>query len=389
MTGPSSTRAAAGRTRRTTARRRRTGTGILALVTSLLIVPMIAGCSAREVPSAPVAAASHAPLPATSAVPNTPEGLLADADAKAGRLDPTACAVEFSVDHAAADPQLQTQGLRFAPLPIPSRSGAVFAGWYPTAKDAATRDPLTRVNGSRLVQCTDRRLTLFGAWETPEQFRATDTRVPVLMYHQFTTAPDGVHNRLRANWIYTGSFDAQMAYIAHKHFYLPTWDELGAFIDGRLALPKLSVIITDDDAAKSWFQLGVPIVDKYKLLTTSFVITKNKTWPSPSIWVQQRSHTNDMHRPGANGKGRMVNLSAAAVAADMKKSAKILGVAQVMAYPFGDFDKTAEKGLRAAGFEMAFTTEWGLVATGANKLELPRVRMSYGMTVKDLADAIG
>ena len=51
------------------------------------------------------------------------------------------------------------------------------------------------------------------------------------------------------------------------------------FIDGRLFLPNHSVIVTDDDADQTWFELAAPIVDKYKVLTTSFMITVYRRMP--------------------------------------------------------------------------------------------------------------
>src|SRR5690606_30148853 len=109
-------------------------------------------------------------------------------------------------------------------------------------------------------------ITLHGSWMTPDQNAATGAEIPILMYHQFTTRPEGEDNWLRGNYAYIGDFEAQMAYIAEQQFYLPTWLELNAFIDGQLYLPQHSVIITDDDADQTWFDLAVPVVTKYQLL---------------------------------------------------------------------------------------------------------------------------
>ncbi|MFX7029420.1 hypothetical protein ABTH93_21005, partial [Acinetobacter baumannii] len=76
------------------------------------------------------------------------------------------------------------------------------------------------------------------AWTTPEKNAAEDAGIPILMYHQFTRNPEGEDGWLRANYTYIGDFDAQMAYIQQSAFYLPTWDELSAFIDGALFLPR-------------------------------------------------------------------------------------------------------------------------------------------------------
>jgi len=358
------------------------GVVVLAAVAGTLTAFTMAQAGTKD--AAPAATSTPAVTPTPTPTPLTPEEqLLATAS------DPAACAVSFRADGVADAPQLQTQGALYAGLPIPSRDGLVFAGWYATAADAASLAIPGRVNGSEPVVCTDRRVTLYGAWVSPEQNAAENARIPILMYHQFTARPEGESGWLRGNYAYIGDFDAHMNHIATGGFYLPTWDELSAFIDGRLFLPNHSVIVTDDDADQSWFDLAAPVVEKYRLLTTSFMITAYRQDPAPNLYVLRRSHTHDMHQAGENGKGRMVNWTADQIAADMETSAGVLGVKEVMAYPYGHYNDTAKQGLRQAGWEMARTIEPGYVTVGTDKLALPVVRVDYGMGVDALAGLIG
>lgn len=316
--------------------------------------------------------------------PLTPaQQLIADAD------DPLACAVTFVGEAVPADPVLQRQDALYQGLPIPVAEGRVFAGWYATDVAAGSFDAAARVNGADPVVCEDQQVELHAAWKTPEQNVAEATRVPILMYHQFTAAPEGEKGWLRGNYAYIGDFDAQMNHIATTGFYLPTWDELSAFIDGRLFLPARSVIITDDDADQTWFDLAVPVVEKYRVLATSFMITAYRQDPPPSIYVLRRSHTHDMHQAGADGDGRMVNWTPAEIAADLNTSGDILGVREVIAYPFGHFNDTAKQGVAQAGFEMARTIEPGHVEIGTDKFALPVVRIDYGMGLDALISRIG
>ena len=149
------------------------------------------------------------------------------------------------------------------------------------------------------------------------------------------------------------------------------------------------MIVTDDDADQTWFDLAAPVVDKYKVLTTSFMITAYRQDPPPNAYVLRRSHTHDMHRAGDNGQGRIVNLSVPEIVADMEASYQVLGVKEVMAYPFGHYNDTAKEGLRQAGWEMARTIEPGYVTIGTDKLALPTVRINYGMDLDDVINLIG
>ena len=274
-------------------------------------------------------------------------------------------------------------------LPIPTRDGFVFAGWYATPADAASFAIPGRVNGSELVACTEQEITLHGSWKTPNENAAENARIPILMYHQFTAKPEGEDNWLRGNYAYIGDFDAHMNHIATTGFYLPTWDELGAFIDGRLFLPNHSVIVTDDDADQTWFDLAAPVVDKYKVLTTSFMITAYRQDLPPNAYVLRRSHTHDMHRAGANGDGRIVNLTVPEIGADMEASDRCSGSRRSWPTHSGITARPPKEGLRQAGWEMARTIEPGYVTIGTDKLAMPTVRINYGMGLDALVRLIG
>ena len=380
------------RRRRATHQRRRRVNARILLVAAISAV-VILGIALSVVialirPGSVEADSAPAPTPASTPTPTpTPlspvEQLLADVE------DPSACAVVFAGDGIADAPMLQFQGTLYAGLPIPVRDGMAFGGWYATAEAATAFDPASRINGADEVACQDQVLELFGSWMPADQNAAAGTEVSILMYHQFTTHPEGEDHWLRGNYAYIGDFDAHMNHIATTGFYLPTWDELSAFIDGRLYLPQRSVIVTDDDADQTWFVLAVPVVDKHKVLSTSFMITAYRQDPPPSTYVLRRSHTHDMHQAGQNGEGRMVNWTADEIAADLNTSGDVLGIREVIAYPFGHFNDTAKQGVAQAGYEMARTIEPGKVVIGTDKYALPVVRIDYGMGLDALVSRIG
>lgn len=346
----------------------------------------------------PTDAATTTPPPATSPSPTpTPltaaEQLLADNATVEG-----ACAVSFTIDGAALDPQLQIHDRLYNHLPIPRADGQAFAGWYADAATAAAASadpatnagsPATRVNGADLVACTDQQVMLYGAWTTPDAVVAAGARVPILMFHQFTDKPEGESGWLRGNYAYIEDYRADMQYIKDGGFYLPTWDELSAFIDGALYLPDHSVIITDDDADPTWLAMAAPINEELQVMATSFDITGDGA-AEQNRFILPRSHTHGMHGAGANGQGLMVNLTAEEIAADMEASAAQLGgVKEVMAYPFGHHDERSKEGLRQAGFDLARTIEQGYAKVGTDKLALPCIRINFGMGVADLKELIG
>ncbi len=289
-------------------------------------------------------------------------------------VDPAkACAVSFQGDGITQAPMLQTEGVLYTGLPIPERAGSVFAGWYPTPEAAQAQVQTDRVNGSQLTACSDHQRTLYAAWTSPEQNTATAAKIPhsdvPLVHHQARR-----RRQLAArNYIYIEDFKAQMAYIASSKFYLPTWDELNAFIDGKLFLPQHSLIITDDDNEPTWFQLAVPVVTADKLLATSFVITSTRQEGSPPPPLRSPAVAYQRHAPrrgqrqGPDGEPvrRRGRRRLGEVGADPRHEGS-------GRYPFGHYNSTAEEGVTKAGFPLARTTEYGMVKIGTPKLELPR-----------------
>ena len=96
-----------------------------------------------------------------------------------------------------------------------------------------------------------------------------------------------------------------------------------------------------------------------------------------------------MHRAGANGKGRFVNISYEEAVKDVLESRKFIGDnCTIFCYPFGHYNDNAIKVLKDTGFKLAFTTKGGRVYKGANKYTLPRVRMSNGVSLSSFKSMV-
>lgn len=215
--------------------------------------------------------------------------------------------------------------------------------------------------------------------------------LPVLMYHFFYDAKAGGKGQDN-NWMEIGAFEEQMKYLAENNFYFPSWEEVEAYINGTKSLPERSVVVTIDDGDKTFIDLAIPIINKYNVKATSFVVTSwNGNWLPKSYkssHLDFQSHSHDMHRSGANGKGRFVNLSYKEALEDVKKSKDIIGNCTVFCYPFGHYNDTAKKVLKDANYKLAFTTQGGRVYPGADKYALPRVRISKGISISAFKDAV-
>ena len=211
--------------------------------------------------------------------------------------------------------------------------------------------------------------------------------LPVLMYHFFydKNVSSGKDN----NYMEISDFEDQIKYLTDNDFYFPTWQEVEDYIEGKINLPSKSVVITVDDGDDSFFELAVPIIQKYNAKATSFVIT---SWygyraNNKQANISYQSHSDCMHE-GANGKGVMLSWSYDKIMEDVKQSSKTLGGSTVFCYPFGHYNDLDKKVLKDAGYRLAFTTEGGRVYKGSDKFALPRVRMTKGISLSTFASMV-
>ncbi len=213
------------------------------------------------------------------------------------------------------------------------------------------------------------------------------TGVPVLMYHFFYDETAG-ETMADTNWTEVHAFEEQVKYLVDAGYYFPTWQELIDYIDGKIYLPEKSVVITADDGDLSFFKYAAPIIQKYGVRGTSFVIgeysNQDLMKANPGIYFE--SHTFKMHRGGCSGMGHgglFQCIDHDAGVQDLKTSIEIVGDNKAIAYPFGDVNENVKTITKDAGIELGFTTAWGYVRPGMDKLELPRIRVSGGISLNN------
>lgn len=209
---------------------------------------------------------------------------------------------------------------------------------------------------------------------------AKTSKLPILMYHFFydeQTGETGSDN----NWMEISSFDEQMKYLSENDYYYPTWNEVSLFVKGEKELPEKSVVITIDDGDPSFFRLALPILEKYNVKATCFVITawyRDSIKENPSSILRYESHSDDMHKPGSDGKGAFLTISEEGAKADLQTSIEMCGSGDVFCYPFGHYNDRCKRILQELGFKAAVTIEGGKASLGSDPYQLPRVRMNKG-----------
>ena len=210
--------------------------------------------------------------------------------------------------------------------------------------------------------------------------------LPICMYHFFYDNEKYFKVKGDANWLDINMFDKQLKYLTENHYYFPTWQEVEDYIDGKIQLPAQSIVLTADDGDDSFFDLAVPVLEKYNVKMTSYVITSWYGWRAePNVrskYVYYESHTDSCHEAGAGGRGKITTISYEKACEDLSTSSRTLYGATIFAYPFGHYNDSSIKALKDSGFKLAVTVEGGRVQPGANKYTLPRVRVADGNSLQ-------
>lgn len=100
------------------------------------------------------------------------------------------------------------------------------------------------------------------------------SKVPILTYHSFGPAPEKKETAMQLHYRITSAmFDAQMKYLVDHGYHSITFADL---VENQLngkPIPDNAIVLTFDDGWKSQYDFALPILEKYKLTGTFFIIT--------------------------------------------------------------------------------------------------------------------
>lgn len=204
--------------------------------------------------------------------------------------------------------------------------------------------------------------------------------VPVLNYHEVN---DELLSPLTMR---TWDFEAQMAYLKNNGYHSITIDELHAYLKDGAALPEKPVLITFDDGYEDNYKNALPILQKYGMRATVFMIADSIGQPR----FMNEEQLRHMEAAGMTIESHTYShkdlrqLSDADVQKELTLSKEILEKAlhhpiEYIAFPCGYSDKRIEAYTKAAGYKMALTVEAGNAKRGDDMYNLPRVAIFEGM----------
>ncbi len=202
---------------------------------------------------------------------------------------------------------------------------------------------------------------------------AAGAKVLVLNYHQ-------VANTFNALAIPVNDFDAQMRFLSENGYVTITPDELAGGFSGEVNLPEKPVLITFDDGYTDNYTNAFPILKKYGMRATIFVIAGFVGQPRYMTWDQLR----EMEQNGISIESHTMNHIALEELPDDEIRNELLNSkntieqnlnnkVEFLAYPTGTYNLHIASIAREVGYKGAYTVKYGVDDLGSNMYALERV----------------
>ena len=205
--------------------------------------------------------------------------------------------------------------------------------------------------------------------------------INTFVYHRFGD------DRFPSTNIGLNEFEAHLKHLKSEGYQLVTASKAAEMLKSEVT-GKVAAI-TIDDGYKSFFENGLPLLEKYGFVATLYVNTKTvgssdymsweeiKTAEDAGIEIGNHSHSHDYFLNS--------NKPAQSFQEDLSTSESLfkkhLGkIPKTFAYPFGEWNNDFLETLKDSGYELSFAQNSGVGSSNAHILALPRFPMNehYG-----------
>ena len=234
------------------------------------------------------------------------------------------------------------------------------------------------------------------------------TKIPVFAFHRLV--PDDVKRDIYPDIEWVGSiniFEEMMKYIYQKGFKTINTEELYKWYMGEIEFNKKTLLITFDDGFYEDYYLVYPIIKKYNLKATSFVVgnyIQDKTNPYnkynkshigmdaidhirkeyPDFEFQ--SHSFNMHFFSIKNRTKRYRINTMTYKELQIDALKMKRIGfTTMAYPYGNFNKNVKEILKDMGYLMAFRFWPSQYASrNSDRFAIPRIKLNGDATIDTL-----
>lgn len=194
-------------------------------------------------------------------------------------------------------------------------------------------------------------------------------KIPILIYHNFRT-PIPYKEDVYKLFSSQENFDENVKTLLDAGYTFITLEDLYKYNKGQIGLPEKVIIITIDDGQIGCYTDAFPVLQKYKIPATIFIVNKLVGTPDYFSWEQAKEmydtglvkihcHGYEHSAYSSVGKEKLIM--------DYKKSQQEIEqymgekVQKIMAYPAGESSKDTIRWLKEIGFEIQVQTKYGTI----------------------------
>lgn len=220
------------------------------------------------------------------------------------------------------------------------------------------------------------------------------SKIRVIAFHSFYNENEESEKWCRNSICHNiKDFEQQVKYLKENNYFTLNTNELEQFIDGKINLPKNSIMLTIDDGLM--VDRAIKVLDKNNLNATIFLITSSYKPDNytPSKYIEFHSHGHNLHTQYvcSGGQGGAIKCkNKEYLLDDLKQSSTILGGSQIFCYPFYEYNNYSISILKEAGYKMAFAgyIDDGYVKIGTDKYQIPRYTITSDVTINKFSQII-
>lgn len=222
-------------------------------------------------------------------------------------------------------------------------------------------------------------------------------KIPILIYHNFRT-PIPYEADTYKLFSSQENFDENVKTLLNAGYTFITLEDLYQYNKGQIGLPEKVMIITMDDGQIGCYTDAFPVLKKYQVPATIFIVNQLVGTEDYFSWEQAKEmydtglvkiHCHGYHHSEYSSVGKEKLVS------DYTKSHQEIEtymgekVQKIMAYPAGNSSESAIKWLKEIGFEIQVQTKYGTVnkSQSLDLTDLGRIRGERA-TGKEILSAI-
>ena len=210
-----------------------------------------------------------------------------------------------------------------------------------------------------------------------------DIKIPIIIYHAFSTPElEGDIYKLFST---QERFEENIITLLNDGYTFITLEDLYKYNNNEIGLPEKVCIITMDDGWLGCYTEAFPVLEKYNVPATIFIVSNLVGTDGYFSWDQAKQmYDSGFVKLHIHGKSHIEysSVSKEKLISDYTSAHKELeekmgeSIQKIMAYPSGKYTENSKQWLKEAGFEIQVLTKYGTVnkSRTLDLTELGRIR---------------